>query len=320
MSDFGNPNVHSSADEELIIVGFRNALEVFRKKVNIKDSNYKTSEALAELIVERFEEIISLTESNLFSAKNFKKYWEVEYRGFLNSIFRLENNMDFPEDGFRNLLSFLDNIREFLLSIAHQDYLKSIKNTIDVIVNEIEKGSNEVKSNIEHYMRLRNIADNAKTESIYNNAVQKYRDLEKGYRTYFYWAIGLTVTISLGTFFAKKLLVPDFLGDIEFWVLKASIIVVGITLITYFLKQSSHYQRLADQNYQTQVELQAYPSFMESIPTSEAASVRKELALKYFGREIDGATHKDMSNLISDQMKSTTEMVKAATDVLKAKG
>ncbi|HGF8498890.1 TPA: hypothetical protein ACJB9M_001870, partial [Acinetobacter baumannii] len=88
-------------------------------------------------------------------------------------------------------------------------------------------------------------------------------------------------------------------------------------LISYFIKQSSHYQRLADQNYQTQVELQAYPSFMESIPTEEAASVRKELALKYFGREVDGAAHKDMSNLISDQMKSTTEMVKATTEAIK---
>ncbi len=92
---------------------------------------------------------------------------------------------------------------------------------------------------------------------------------------------------------------------------------MGITLISYFLKQSSHYQRLADQNYQTQVELQAYPSFMESIPTEEAASVRKELALKYFGREIDGSTHKDMSNLISDQMKNTTDMVKATTEAIK---
>ena len=101
-------------------------------------------------------------------------------------------------------------------------------------------------------------------------------------------------------------------------VLLCPIIALGITLITYFLKQSLHYKRLADQNYQTQVELQAYPSFMESIPTEEAAFVRKELALKYFGREIDGATHKDMSNLISDQMKSTTDMVKATTEAIKS--
>lgn len=116
----------------------------------------------------------------------------------------------------------------------------------------------------------------------------------------------------------KKFLISWFsLSTIEFWILKVSILLVGVTLVSYFLKQSSHYQHLSDQNYQTQVELQAYPSFMESIPSNEAASVRKELALKYFGRELDGSTHKDMSNLVSDQIKSTTEMVKATTDILK---
>ena len=189
-----------------------------------------------------------------------------------------------------------------------------------VITDEIRNIILHADDEISRFRRIRNIADNAKTENIYDQAVTKYRGLEKDYRWYFYWALGLTVAISLGTFFLKKVLIPAFLGNVEFWVLKASIIVVGVTLITYFLKQSTHYQRLADQNYQTQVELQAYPSFMESIPTEEAASVRRELALKYFGREIDGAAHKDMSNLISDQLKSTTEMVKAATDVLKVKG
>ncbi len=45
--------------------------------------------------------------------------------------------------------------------------------------------------------------------------------------------------------------------NVEFWILKVLILAAGITLITYFLKQSSHYQHLAYQNYQTQVELQA---------------------------------------------------------------
>lgn len=175
----------------------------------------------------------------------------------------------------------------------------------------------KVDEELNDFRRLRNLSDNAKTEDIYNKAVIKYKLLEDNYRSIFYWAIGITVGLSLLGLFFKKWLILNFLGNIEFWVLKASILAVGITLITYFLKQSTHYQRLADQNYQTQVELQAYPSFMESIPTEEAASVRKELALKYFGREIDEAAHKDMSNLISDQMKNTTEMVKATTEAIK---
>lgn len=191
---------------------------------------------------------------------------------------------------------------------------KSFNNTLPVfIANAID----DVNGEILKFRKRRNIADNLLTEDIYNEAVVKYQKLEKDYRSYFYWGIGIILLISVFMFLIKQFLVPRFFNSIEFWIVKLSVIAVGITLISYFIKQSSHYQRLADQNYQTQVELQAYPSFMESIPTEEAASVRKELALKYFGREIDGAAHKDMSNLISDQMKSTTDMVKATTEAIK---
>ena len=128
-------------------------------------------------------------------------------------------------------------------------------------------------------------------------------------------SLGFIVVTDIWNRITKKTKAITFTTKIIFGML-LFLLAVG-TLITYFLKQSAHYQRLADQNYQTQVELQAYPSFMESIPTDEAASVRKELALKYFGREIDGSVHKDMGNLVVDQMKSTTEMVKATTDAIK---
>lgn len=187
----------------------------------------------------------------------------------------------------------------------------------ELSVNALSPIINEVNTELLSFRRLRNIADNARTENIYNNAVNKYRELENSYRSYFYWGIGILLCLSVGLLTLKKDLVPQLFSTIEFWAVKVSLLLVGITLISYFLKQSAHYQRLADQNYQTQVELQAYPSFMESIPTEEAATVRKELALKYFGREVDGAAHKDMSNIISDQMKSTTEMVKATTEAIK---
>lgn len=201
--------------------------------------------------------------------------------------------------------SFIDNYSEIKRSFK------------ELSVNALSPIINEVNTELLNFRRLRNIADNARTENIYDNAVNKYRGLEESYRSYFYWGLGVLLCLSVGLLTLKQELVPYLFSTIEFWAVKVSLLLVGITLISYFLKQSAHYQRLADQNYQTQVELQAYPSFMESIPTEEAASVRKELALKYFGREVDGAAHKDMGNLVSDQMKSTTEMVKATTEAIK---
>ncbi|MBF6953915.1 hypothetical protein [Acinetobacter baumannii] len=205
---------------------------------------------------------------------------------------------------------------ESLLDVAKQ-FNKLYEAVNKILPPYLQNLMTRVNDELISFRRLRNIADNARTENIYDNAVTKYRDLEENYRSYFYWGLGIILCLSVALLTLKQVLVPYLFSTIEFWAVKVSLLLVGITLISYFLKQSAHYQRLADQNYQTQVELQAYPSFMESIPTEEAASVRKELALKYFGREIDGAAHKDISNLVSDQMKSTTEMVKATTEAIK---
>lgn len=221
--------------------------------------------------------------------KNKDKNHLAKVIGDLKAVDTLLNTIKVASGGFEHLI---------------KDYLASAQST--------------VTSELSGFRKQRAERDNAETESIYEDAVERYRKLEKKYRKYFYRCIFIVLFLAFMTLLFKEKLTTLFtLSATEFWVLKASLLVVGITLISYFLKQSSHYQKLADQNYQTQVELQAYPSFMESIPTEEAASVRKELALKYFGREIDGTAHKDIGNLVSDQMKSTTEMVKATTEAIK---
>lgn len=312
--------IENSVEGTLILAAFNNALDIFKKQLALNNDEYDNSSEIIECIIERIVKILEMSKDYVFSAKDYKNYWEETYNSITKYIFKLENGEVLSENQLGDLLFLLDKVVEFLLGYGHIKYLKNIKNQIDVMSSDIEKNYKKVEVDVDRYMRLRSIADSSQTESIYHNAVKNYRDSEQEYRKYFYWSLGLTVGISLLGLFVKKWLVENYLGDIEFWVLKFSILAGGITLITYFLKQSAHYQRLADQSHQTQVELQAFPSFMERIPTEEAASVRKELALKYFGREIDGAAHKDVSNLISDQMKSTTEMVKAATDVLKVKG
>ena len=228
----------------------------------------------------------------------------------LNSIFLHYDEMGFLENFKRDVA----DMSALLLAEPTANTVQKINSKIEEInsfidnyseikrlfkelsVNALSPIINEVNTELLNFRRLRNIADNARTENIYDNAVNKYRGLEESYRSYFYWGLGVLLCLSVGLLTLKQELVPYLFSTIEFWAVKVSLLLVGITLISYFLKQSAHYQRLADQNYQTQVELQAYPSFMESIPTEEAASVRKELALKYFGREVDGAAHKDMGN------------------------
>lgn len=256
---------------------------------------------------------------------HFLNYINQHVLSLEKSIQEIENRKDRYVDGFIFALTDGECLslqhKTFLIHKEISDFLH-IKNSFDEYVVGYLKSAVEVVDNeLKSFRQKRNLVDNHLTEDIYSNAVNKYLKLESSYRKYFYIGIGLMLFITIFLLVLKPYLLVWFaLNTVEFWVLKVSTLVVGITLISYFLKQSSHYQRLADQNYQTQVELQAYPSFMESIPTEEATAVRKELALKYFGRELDGSVHKDMSNLISDQMKNTTEMVKATTDAIKNLG
>lgn len=266
--------------------------------LRIKELDSLSDLAIVNYIESKINKINPILDKYLMLKQSEKEEDEV----YINKITAYQSDIEI------GILSVLKLLEQY----------KNINDTFsEAVAIPLKSALTDVLRELEDFRRLRNIADNAKTENIYNDAVDKYRGLESNYRICFYLGIGIVVIISVLLLFFKTLIVLKFLSNIEFWVLKGSILVVGVTLITYFLKQSSHYQHLADQNYQTQVELQAYPTFMESIPTEEAASVRKELALKYFGREIDGAAHKDMSNLIADQMKSTTEMVKASTEAIK---
>jgi len=264
-------------------------------------------------------DFLSLVESELYTCTSYLNDYFENYNQSLNIEIK-ENDVSKRQD-YLSLRSAKLNefsLKLVSLNLTIESFL-SLKENYSVVINNftnnaIKKLDNELSS----FRKLRSIVDNSKTENIYDTAVTKYKKLEKKYRKYFYRSVPIVIIVAIITFLSKSTLTERFgLDESSYWVLKISILLLGITLISYFIKQSSHYQRLADQNYQTQVELQAYPSFMESIPTEEAASVRKELALKYFGREIDGAAHKEMSNLISDQMKSTTEMVKATTEAIK---
>lgn len=286
----------------------------------VKSFKDKKEKVLTQLDLLKNNQIISGQDNSsmliniINKLKGIHHYEEILILNYFDESIVLINGFTEPLDAVKKLeikyqliemSNFID--RFIVVKESFQSYTTNILS--DAIIN--------VNEELSRFNRLRNIADNAKTENIYNNAVIKYKKLEDGYRLKFYIAMGITLSVSVAIFLCKSIFVPNLLSNLEFWILKISILVVGVTLVSYFIKQSSHYQTLADQNYQTQVELQAYPSFMESIPSNEAASVRKELALKYFGREIDSAAHKEMGNLVSDQMKSTTDMVKATTEAIK---
>lgn len=229
----------------------------------------------------------------------------------IKNEYNSENIINLPSDLLVSL-SIVNGVYDYI------EKYKILSGNLDIIINSnITNMLNEAEAELKELKLTKNILKNIKTQDYYEKESTVFLKKSNNYRNIFIGLIFISLSIAVVSVVAE----PRFYMDtFDYWFLKISYILVSITLITYFLKQSTHYQRLGDQANQTSLEIKAFPSFISGSSKVTEAEIRKELALKYFGREIDSAAHKDMSNLISDQMKSTTEMVKAATDVLKVKG
>ncbi|MBJ8418768.1 hypothetical protein [Acinetobacter courvalinii] len=106
--------------------------------------------------------------------------------------------------------------------------------------------------------------------------------------------------------------------NLNIWFLKLLMITLTITLSTYFLKRSIHIRKQADQMRHTTFELDALPSFMNSLSSEQSAMVTVELIGKYFGREIDQSQNDKIGDLLQDQVRAGTELIKASAEIVKS--
>ncbi|HCA5337886.1 TPA: hypothetical protein MW296_002587 [Acinetobacter baumannii] len=226
----------------------------------------------------------------------------IKFEYFQGNFFLLPKNLG---DIQGSLVASESFIRTLYVDKAR--YNNIVNTHINAMLQDAERELNDFRT-------LKNTLKNLKSVDYYSQEFVKYMKRHHVYLGLFLTTILFALIISVISVCAEPWY---FLDKFDYWFLKGSFILVVITLVSYFIKQSSHYQSLADQANQTRLELQAFPTFITGVEKADEVAIRKELALKYFGREVDKTAHKDMSNLVSDQMKNTTEMVKAVTEVIK---
>ena len=95
---------------------------------------------------------------------------------------------------------------------------------------------------------------------------------------------------------------------------------IVVTTGTIFLRKASHLRKLHDQANQTSLELQALPLYLRNVEESEHSGIYKNLAEKYFGKELDQTQNDKIGDLMKDQLASGTELIKASAELVKAKG
>lgn len=204
---------------------------------------------------------------------------------------------------------FYDSIYQILMKIQEE-----LNSSIEKI--QLKRKIKLIDDSISDVLELKEQIKNNETHEIYALAAKENQKRSDNFRMAF---IVLIVVAIIFIWFCAITKSYFGLKDYDYWFFKGTLVLTSVTLITYFLKQSVKYQKIADQCRQTKMELEAFPSFVASFATEDPKiiEIRRELALKYFGRELDSTTKDDTGGIIAEQMRSTTEMVKATTEAIK---
>ncbi|ARD27815.1 hypothetical protein OTEC02_02855 [Acinetobacter lactucae] len=273
---------------------------------NLASFKFNQMRTLEDLAREINSDFAKFLEEDSVEALNF-----IVINFYLHDLNNIVENLRMNHDS--------ENIDKYYNYIV--DILKKILN--ELLLNysnkEINKKIDYLDKNIKNVNELKEQIKNKDTHDIYETAANENQVRADNSRTAFIFLIVFSIVI---VWFCSVTKTYFGLKDYDYWFFKGTLVLTSVTLITYFLKQSVKYQKIADQCRQTKMELEAFPSFVASFTTEDPQiiEIRRELALKYFGRELDNKTNDETSNILQDQMKNTTEMVKAAMEVLKKTG
>ncbi|OTG72393.1 hypothetical protein B9T26_10725 [Acinetobacter sp. ANC 4169] len=196
--------------------------------------------------------------------------------------------------------------------------LIALNNTNRIMKYDLDPKIKEVEEKIKDLESVRLALEMRETDQIYLDLYNKYNDEYRLNNLYFTSVFGLSVffTIFSILFFANF----KPIDWIIFISIKVLILAVGITLCTLFLRRSSHAKKLKEQAYQTHVEINAFPIHVRSLKDEDKHELIKELALKYFGKELDHTQNDKIGDLMKDQLTAGTELIKASAEMVKAKG
>lgn len=204
---------------------------------------------------------------------------------------------------------FLEKFQNIQLAII------SLQNANILIKDQLEPAIEEVKEKVKDFESVRLALEQRETSSIYLELYDKYNTEYDLNNRYFGFAFITSVVFTLISILVTA--ISDPINWVVFISVKVLILAVGITLCTLFLRRSAHAKKLKEQAYQTHVEINAFPIHVRSLKDEDKHELIKELALKYFGKEIDQTQNDKVGDLMKDQLTLGTELIKASAELVK---
>lgn len=292
--------------EEIKKVKEKSNLPNFRKTSQF-DDHLLLLESLCQKLIEALGKYIAYIEP-YNALKATLKDTSHDISSHMNAILR-DTTLNFSNQSFQTQINFTQTCIDLVDNYVHSNEYLS-KNLDSVIKNKVK----EVNDQLDNITNLKIKLEGISTEEVYYNAQSEYLERSKNLEVYGYATIFFSIFFTLIGF-----ILHNFNQELSIYliILKATMIVVAIFLVTYFFKQATHYRKLSDVSKARHLELEAIPSFLASMPQNMQNDIKKELALKYFGQPIDEKHYSSTENIIQDQIKSSTELVKIATSLVK---
>jgi len=156
------------------------------------------------------------------------------------------------------------------------------------------------------------------TDKIYKNAEKRFGGKARKYEKAFYITLIITIVLFvLSLFFPVLDNNSPIFEYVKYVLSKLVIITLSVTLCTVFNRKGAHFRKLQDQAYQTHLELDAFPIHTNRLNDEDKDYLIKELALKYFGKEVDQSQNDKIGDLMKDQLTAGTELIKVSAELVK---
>jgi|GEM_PF-6828909 len=205
--------------------------------------------------------------------------------------------------GIKNLLHYYGD--------ANKEYSSGMK--------EFYKNSlAELSVELSKFRKLKGILENSATTKVYENAKKKYSLAFYTYLALLIFTITGLLHFSLYIIKEKVMLNKLGMDMYDYWTIKITCIFIFATMITFLLKQIAHYQKKRDEAERTTLELKALPSYLADLEVKDATNLRKDLAPKYFGKSNDNSTLNEIGNIVTEQLKTSSDVVKSSAEIIKS--
>jgi len=285
--------------------------------LNVQGRRIKDFISLSKDFCKKLYEFINNADNFQYFKLNIVKTNLVERLKKMSQIMDswFDNNPSLTKDFRMSFIRLSSGISSFFSWFnIFEEFVNNQKQS-DKLVNKLKLSVEQAQAQAKNFETAINAINGEESEKIYSTASINFVDSARKYEVLFYLILGGAVLFTT----VHLCYVPFKGNEVNFILVKILTFSLVLTLGTIFLRKAAHLRKLSDQAHQTSLELKALPLFLKNVDSEHHSEIYKDLAAKYFGKNVDQTQNDKIGDLMQDQLNAGTELIKASAEMLKAK-